>query len=306
MNNFVTALRAAGETTRLRLLLLCAKGELSVTELTQILGQSQPRISRHLKLMVEAGLLTRSPEGSQVFYRIAETTESAGLGLALVKLAPEGDAVIQRDQDRLQRIREQRSNRAASYFNAVAQDWETIRSNYIAEAAVEQVILNMLGGSPINKLIDIGTGNGRMLGLLASRVKKALGVDNSSEMLAVSRAKLARFENIHLRKGDMYNLPVADSSFDLAIISLVLHYSDKPQSVINEAARVLESRGRLFLIDFAPHSEEKLRTEQQHYRFGFSDSEIERIISNAGLSLLDTQRLEGESLTVVIWLAQKN
>lgn len=306
MNNFVTALRAAGETTRLRLLLLCAKGELSVTELTQILGQSQPRISRHLKLMVEAGLLTRSPEGSQVFYRIAETTESAGLGLALVKLAPEGDAVIQRDQDRLQRIREQRSNRAASYFNAVAQDWETIRSNYIAEAAVEQVILNMLGDSPINKLIDIGTGNGRMLGLLASRVKKALGVDNSSEMLAVSRAKLTRFENIHLRKGDMYNLPVADSSFDLAIISLVLHYSDKPQSVINEAARVLESGGRLFLIDFAPHSEEKLRTEQQHHRLGFSDSEIERIIPIAGLSLLDTQRLEGESLTVVIWLAQKN
>ncbi len=306
MNNFVTALRAAGETTRLRLLLLCAKGELSVTELTQILGQSQPRISRHLKLMVEAGLLTRFPEGSQVFYRIAETTESAVLGLALVKLAPEGDAVTQRDQDRLQEIREQRSSTAASYFNAVAQDWETIRSNYIADAAVEQVILNMLGGSPINKLIDIGTGNGRMLGLLASRVKKALGIDNSSEMLAVSRAKLARFENIHLRKGDMYNLPVADSSFDLAIISLVLHYSDKPQSVINEAARVLEPGGRLFLIDFAPHSEEKLRTEQQHHRLGFSDSEIERIILNAGLSLLDTQRLEGESLTVVIWLAQKN
>lgn len=308
MNQFLTALRAAGESTRLRLLMLCAKGELAVAELAQVLGQSQPRISRHLKLLVDAGLLNRSREGAQVFYRLAESSQSAELGHILVRLAPQQDPVLARDQDRLQQIKAQRTEVAERYFNANAVQWEKIRLKYVSDEEFERTFLSFFAKRRYKNMLDIGTGTGRMLKLLASSVDKALGIDKSTEMLAVARAtlELAEFGNIHLRQADMYDIPVENSHFDLVTINLVLHYSDNPQAVLEEASRVMTDGGILYLIDFAPHSDERLREEHNHRRLGFSDTEIKKFFMHAGLTLERRHAFEGNALTLVIWQAIKS
>lgn len=305
MELLLSGLRAAGEPTRLRLLALCAHGELSVTELTQILGQSQPRVSRHLKLLVEAGLLERFREGALVFYRIAERSESAFLARTLVDLLPNDSIDLNRDLSRLENIRQKRAETALSYFNDNASQWNKIRSMHVAETEVEQNLLSLIGKRDIESYLDIGTGTGRILALMAERVGRGLGIDQSSEMLAFARAHLEKegLKNVQVRKGDMYNMPVEDACVDLATIHLVLHYAQEPQLVINEAARALKKDGRLIIVDFAPHQEEHLRTEHKHQRLGFNDKEIRQCMSDAGLKPGKTHSLVGDPLTVKIWQA---
>ena len=305
MDSLLSGLRAAGEPTRLRLLALCAHGELSVTELTHILGQSQPRVSRHLKLLVEAGLLERFREGALVFYRISERSEAAVLARTLVDLLPEQSADLNRDLARLETIRQKRADAAEIYFNENAAQWNVIRRMHVAEAEVEKQLLSLVGKKTIESYLDIGTGTGRILALLAERVEHGLGIDQSGEMLALARAYLEQegLKNVHVRKGDMYNMPMEDSSVDLATIHLVLHYAQEPQLVINEAARTLRSGGKLIIVDFAPHQEEHLRSEHKHQRLGFSDAEIRQALDEAGLKPGKTQCLEGDPLTVNIWQA---
>lgn len=303
MELLLAALRAAGEPTRLRLLSLCAQGELSVTELTQILGQSQPRVSRHLKLLVAAGLLVRIREGSMVFYRIADHSESAHLARTLVNLLPEGDPELKRDLTRLQKIREKRALAAESYFQENAADWNKIRALHVPEAEVEARLLELVGDQHIGTHLDIGTGTGRILELLASQVNHGVGIDLSSEMLGIARTQLERdaYRHIQIRKGDMYNMPIDDRSIDLATLHLVLHYSQEPGAVIAEAARTLAPQGRLIIVDFAPHEEEQLRIEHKHRRLGFSDEEVGQAMRHAGLTLTRTESLIGDPLTVKIW-----
>ncbi len=308
LDTLLVGLRAAGEHTRLRILALCARSELSVSELVQILGQSQPRVSRHLKLMVEAGLLERIPEGAQVFMRLAGHSDAARLAHALVKLMPETDVVMNRDLSRLQQVRDARTERAQDYFQTVADSWESIRALHVSPAKVEARLLEILGDEPVGELLDIGTGTGRILEILAPRVEHGLGVDLSSGMLAVARSNIEKLNYAHLqvRKGDMYRLPVAENSIDLAIVHMVLHYSDDPLAVIREAARVLRPQGRLLLIDFAAHGEEQLRDQFNHHRLGFGDDEIRQWFAKCGLDNdLDTQQLVGSPLTVKFWQARQ-
>jgi len=305
MDSLLSGLRAAGEPTRLRLLALCAHGELSVTELTQILGQSQPRVSRHLKLLVEAGLLERFREGALVFYRIAERSEPAVLARTLVDLLPTDSVELNRDLSRLESIRQKRAEAALAYFNDNASQWNEIRRMHVAETEVEQSLLALVGKKSIESYLDIGTGTGRILALMAERVEHGLGIDQSNEMLALARAHLEQegLKNVQVRKGDMYSMPLDDASVDLATIHLVLHYAQEPQLVINEAARMLKQNGRLIIVDFAPHQEEQLRTEHKHQRLGFSDKEINQAMSTAGLKPGKTKVLEGDPLTVKLWQA---
>lgn len=307
MDSLLTGLRAAGEPTRLRLLALCAHGELSVTELTHILGQSQPRVSRHLKLLVEAGLLERSREGALVFYRIAERSEPALLARTLVDLLPTESVDLNRDLSRLENIRKKRAEAALAYFNDNASQWNQIRRMHVAETEVEQTLLALVGKKSIESYLDIGTGTGRILALMAEKVEHGLGIDQSTEMLALARAHLEQegLKNVQVRKGDMYNIPVEDASIDLATIHLVLHYAQDPQLVINEATRTLKKDGRLIIVDFAPHQEEHLRLEHNHQRLGYTDKEIRQSLGDAGLKPGKTQTLVGDPLTVKIWQASR-
>ncbi|MCC7054653.1 MAG: metalloregulator ArsR/SmtB family transcription factor [Gemmatimonadaceae bacterium] len=293
------AFRAAAEPTRLRVLAILARGELTVTELTQVLGQSQPRVSRHLRVLGDAGLLHRVPEGSWVFYRLAEHR----IARAFVELLGDDDPALAGDRERLAAVQRARQAAADSYFEAHAHEWNDIRSLHVPEDQVERALLDLAGRGPVGDLLDIGTGTGRILGLLAPHATRALGIDRSHGMLAVARAAMAGLDarHVQLRHGDMYHLAVAASSIDLVVLHLVLHYADDPAAVLREVARVLRPGGRLLLVDFAPHREEALRESHAHRRLGFSTDEVVHLAASAGLQAREATRLDGSPLTVVIW-----
>jgi ArsR family transcriptional regulator len=307
VDRILTILRAAAEPTRLRLLALLAEAELTVSELTQVLGQSQPRISRHLKLMGEAGLLERYQEGSWAFFRLAGGGSAPGLARELVAALPAEDPTLQRDRARLQEIRRGRAEAASAYFRVNAPDWHRIRSLHIDEAEVESAVVRALEPDGHGGLLDIGTGTGRMLELFGPKIERGLGIDASREMLAVARANLdkAGLRHCSVRLADMYTLPIADRSFEHVIIHQVLHYSERPDLAVAEAARVLAPGGRLVIVDFAPHDLEELRQNHAHRRLGFSDSEIQGWLKAAGLAVEPPVHLVGRPLTVGIWLGRR-
>jgi ArsR family transcriptional regulator len=306
-------LRAAGDATRLRLLLLLREAELTVSELTQILGQSQPRISRHLKLLCEAGLLERFKEGAWVFYRAADRGEPAQLAQILAAIVDDEDTAIRDDKRRLLHVRAQRADEAAVYFKDNAPQWERIRSLHVPEQDVEDTVLRLLGKHRLENVLDAGTGTGRMLELLAPHIGRGLGIDVSPEMLAIARDRLVRAGATHcqVRRGDVYRLPFADGSalagFDAVIFHQVLHYLDDPQAALREAMRVARPGGRILIADFAPHALEFLRQEHAHRRLGFADREVQGWFKAAGLKPLAADSLaprsKSEALTVMVWLA---
>jgi ArsR family transcriptional regulator len=304
----MAALRAAAEPTRLRLLALCADSQLTVSELTQILGQSQPRVSRHLKLLCEAGLLERVPEGTWAFYRVGDRLAGAPLVRALATLLPASDPTLARDAERLAAVKRARADAAERYFRDNAAQWSAIRSLHIDEAQVEATVLRLLGdGAPIDDLLDIGTGTGRLLEILAPKVRRGLGVDMSRDMLSVARNNLesAGIRHCQVRQADMYALPLDSNSVDAAVIHQVLHFADEPQKAILEAARVLRPGGRLVIVDFAPHDLEDLRARHAHRRLGFADAELRPWCAAAGLDLEPVTALPGQPLTVHVWRAIK-
>ncbi len=308
VETLLTGLRAAAEPTRLRLLHLLAQGELTVTEITQILGQSQPRVSRHLKLMCEAGLLDRFPEGAWVFYRLAAKGRGGAVARRLLELLPEaGDQTLTLDQQRLSAIRAVRADRAQAYFRDNASRWNEIRSLQVDEAEVEKALLAVFAGRRIHDLVDMGTGTGRVLEVLGPHVERAIGIDLSREMLSVARTNLERLSlsNCMVRQGDIAQLPLPAATADAVTIHQVLHYATDPAALVAEAARVLEPGGRLAIVDFAPHGEEALRDQHAHRRLGFEDAEVEGWLRAAGLEPGPVSRLPGKPLTVVVWTAHK-
>ncbi len=308
MDHLVAMLRAAGDPTRLRLLLLLRQAELTVSELVDIVGQSQPRVSRHLKLLTEAGLIERFKEGSWVFYRAADRGTGAELGAAIVALAP----VAESDSRRLAQVREARAAEAAAFFKANAAEWERIRALHAPDKDVEAAIVRQIASHPMDSLLDAGTGTGQMLELLAPHVKRAVGVDVSPEMLAIARDRLARahIQHAQVRLGDTYRLPFPSGNalqgFDAVLFHQVLHFLDDPAAAVVEAARVLRDGGRLLIADFAPHELEFLRSDFAHRRLGFSDREVQGWFQAAGLKPLASEAIAAgkDKLTVKLWLAQ--
>jgi ArsR family transcriptional regulator len=307
MDHLLSCLRAVAEPTRLRLLSLCAEGEMTVSDLTQILGQSQPRVSRHLKLLCDAGVLDRFREGSWVYYRLADdNSPSGGVARQLVALIPEDDTQRAIDLGVLTKIKTARAAAAEAYFTANAAHWDRIRSFHVDESDVERSLLDAFPAHA-EDLIDIGTGTGRMLQLFADRVDRGVGIDLSRDMLAVARAKLAADGNrhCHVRHADMFRLPMADASYDVAVIHQVMHYAERPDALITETARVLRPDGVVLIVDFASHDLETLRIEHAHVRLGFSDSEIFDWCNRAGLEPGNVRNLPGDPLTVKLWSATR-
>lgn len=315
MDEFLIKLRAIAEPTRLRLLVLCAHGELTVSEITRILGQSQPRVSRHLKLLVEAGLLRRLQEGTSAFYRLAQGANGSANGSGgadelvhrVVELLPADDAILVLDRERLDTIKLARAERAAAYFRSNAAHWDKLRKLYVDDSEVESRLIKLLPLVASDRLLDVGTGTGRILEIFGDKVSHALGIDLSREMLAVARANLERcgLANCLVRHGDMYKLPVPTASFDAVTFHQVLHFADDPGAAIKEAARVLRPGARLVIVDFAPHQLESLRTDHAHRRLGFATEEVAGWCRAAGLRLVESADLAGDPLTVMLWAADR-
>src|SRR5579863_4711477 len=304
-----TTLKAAGEATRLRLLVLIAEAELTVSDLTAILRQSQPRLSRHLRLLAEAGLVERYREGSWAFFRLAERGSAGDIARALIARLDPNDAIIARDRERLAAVRAARAAAAQNYFRRHAAEWDRIRKLHVADAAVEAAISAALGNQPIRSLLDLGTGTGRMLELFAKDIERGLGLDLSLDMLALARARLDRagLKHCSVRHSDIYDLALPHDSFDVVIIHQVLHFLDDSARALREAARALRPGGRLLVVDFAPHDLEFLREEHAHRRLGFAADTIRQWIEAAGLDFVQQQTLPpgpGDKIAVSLWLAR--
>lgn len=305
------ALKAAAEATRLRILALLGEADLTVSDLTAILRQSQPRISRHLRLLAEAGLVERFREGSWAFFRLAERESAAKLARELIARLDPKDATLLRDRERLAAVRAQRASAAQNYFRRHAPEWDRIRKLHVADAAVEAAIADALADAPMRTLLDLGTGTGRMLELLGPQIERGLGLDLSLDMLALARARLDRagLRHCSVRQGDIYDLALPKDSFDVIIIHQVLHFLEDGARAIQEAARVLRPAGRLLVVDFAPHDLEFLRDEHAHRRLGFAPETVTQWMKAAGLEVVLQHSLAPEpasegKIAVSLWLAR--
>lgn len=303
----VEIMRAAGEPTRLRLLALLADGEQSVKDLTEILGQSQPRVSRHLKLLADAGLVRRHAEGAWAYYGLQEAGSGAELARwAVSRLDPEDPERV-RDRARLFDVRQTQQQLAAAYFSKVAASWDEQRQLHVPEEAVEAAILKALGAETVDVLIDLGTGTGRMLELLAGHYRRGIGLDSSRDMLAVARAKLAAAGVAHAqaRLGDVLDLDPALPMADRVLFHQVLHYFDDPGRVIAGAARLLKPGGEMLVVDFAPHELEFLRSHHAHRRLGLSDAQMQGWARAAQLDVTALTQFPPHDtkagLTVCLW-----
>ena len=295
--------QALADPTRLRIIALLRVMELSVGELAQLLGQSQPRVSRHVRILTDSGLVGRRKEGSWVYLQLAEPGRTEGLFELSAGIDVEAEQIFMSDAARLESVRHDRAEAARRYFEAHAATWDSVRSLHVADAEIERAIADLLADQPLGALLDIGTGTGRMLELFAPRSESAIGIDRSSEMLRLARVKLdeAGICGASLRQGDMYALPLADRSADSIILHQVLHYAQQPGAAITEAARVLSPGGQLLVIDFAQHDRAELKEQDAHLRLGFADDAMRGWFSAAGLSLDRIERLGGGALTVILW-----
>jgi ubiquinone/menaquinone biosynthesis C-methylase UbiE len=310
MDELLNIIRALADPTRLRIVLLIRQLELSVGEVVQILGQSQPRVSRHIRILDEAGIAVRSKEGSWVFLRPGPILTSGKLDGFFASADSSDARVVRRDLAKLEEVRGSRADMAAQYFAAHAGEWDSLRSLHVAESEVEEAIGRILHTAPLGTVLDVGTGTGRMIELFSADAEHFVALDNNTEMLRLARAKLAAMDmpssaRVDIMLGDFNALPLADQSFDTILFHQVLHYAQHPERVISEAARVLAPGGRLMIVDFAAHDREELRTIHAHARLGFADQTLEQAFAACGIHMAHQVKLDGGPLAVKIWMGQK-
>ena len=310
VSTVVQAAKAVADPSRVRILAILDHHELTVSELVLVLGQSQPRVSRHLKLLQDAGFLHRKAEGRSAFYRLERSGPVAVILRTVLDGIDAGDPDIAADARRLHTIREARDAQARAYFEQIAGSWDAMRHRHVAEAEIENALVDMLRGRHIRSLLDLGTGTGRVLEIAAPHIEAGIGVDLSRDMLAVARHKLEAEGLYHcdVRHGDLRHLSLPDGSMDMAVLHHVLHFLDDPADALAEAARTLRPGGTLVVVDFATHTEDVLRTDHQHQRLGFDTDEMDLWCRAAGLEDLTARTftpdlVDDETLTVVFWTA---
>jgi ArsR family transcriptional regulator len=305
METLLTALRAAAEPTRLRLLALLGRGAFCVTELCEVLGQSQPRLSRHLRLMTEAGLIERAREGTNAWYTLPMGAQGE-LPRSLVNRLPESDPVLAADARQAARVLAERARAASEVFRRQGADWDEMRALGLPAQQVEAALLRLLPPGNLGRLIDIGTGTGNLLELLAPRIATGIGIDASKAMLALARARLAKpgLEHTSARQGDMYRLPVANATHDIAVLQMVLHYAEDPQGAIAEAARVLRPGGALVIIDLAEHADAEVMARFAHRWPGFTEATLTPMLAQASLTPGPHTTITAK-LPITIWMAER-
>ncbi len=312
MQELLEALRATAESTRLRILAALDRTELTVGELCRVLDQSQPRVSRHLKLLCDAELLVRHAEGTSAFYRPAVTGTGHELTTAVLALVDQTDPIFERDAHRLAVVRTERAEAAERYFESIATSWDDMRQLHVADDAVEAAMLEAVADLDIDELLDIGTGTGRVLEIFAPSIRRGVGLDLSSKMLNIARSRLdqAQLRHCSVQHGSAYDIERRPGSVDTAVLHHVLHFLDDPAEAIAQAGRTLRPFGRLVIVDFGPHQLESLRTEFSHRRLGFTTEEITAWCEGAGLTDLNVRHMKpiethGDPLTVSIWVASQ-
>ena len=312
LGDLLLALRAAAEATRLRILAALERGELTVSELTQVLDQSQPRVSRHLKLLCDSGLLERYQEGAWVFHRISDREGVREIARGLIAMIDPEDPELERDRKKLDQIRAEKARMAAEYFSQHAEEWDTLRARMVSDEAIEQRLIEIVSERQTGLFLDLGTGTGRILEILAPLVGKGIGFDLSREMLGVARSNLenAGVTNCTVRRSDIHSIPLNDRCADLISIHQVLHYCDYPDQIIAECSRLLAPGGLLLIVDFLPHDLEFLREQHAHQRLGFASESIRQWCERSGLGRVKMESLEARAsggddqlLTVGLWQA---
>ena len=310
-----TTFRALADSTRLRILRLVGSMELAVGEIAQVLGQSQPRVSRHIGILTSAGLAERRREGSWVFLRATPSGDRASpLRQAIAAMLdcaeiedPDFARACAQDRQRLAAIRATREEQAASYFAAHAHDWDELRRMHTSDEQVETALAQALDTQGLGRLLDIGTGTGRMAELFARSADHIVALDKSLAMLRVARAKLQHLptERVELVQGDFASLPFGDALFDTVLFHQVLHFAPDPAAALVEAGRVLRPGGRVAIVDFAAHQREELREKHAHARLGFRDDQMAGFLADAGFAVAEPHALEGGELVVKIWVCTK-
>lgn len=307
--------KALADPTRLRIARLLSAMELAVGELAQVLGQSQPRVSRHVGILCDAGLAERRREGSWVFLRSTSGVEGADPIVdavdRLLAIAENESAdfaeTCEADRRKLAAIRQSREETAEGYFARHAGEWDELRALHSSDAKVESSLIAALGDAPLGAVLDIGTGTGRMAELFADSADRIVAFDKNLEMLKVARAKLQHLptSQIELVQGDFSDLPFTAASFDTVLLHQVLHFAQDPAVPLAEAARVTRAGGRIAIVDFASHDHEELRDRHQHARLGFSDRQMRELLRASGFSAREPVALDGGELTVKIWIGKR-
>ena len=314
LNQLLLALRAAGESTRLRILAALKQSELTVSELTLVLDQSQPRVSRHLKLLCDSGLLERYQEGAWVFHRISDREGVRDIAKGLLEMINLNDNELERDQQKLREIRKEKTRLAEAYFSQHAAEWDSIRERMVSDADIERRLIEKVCNRDIDLFLDLGTGTGRILEILAPCVRKGIGFDLSREMLNVARSNLenAGVSNCTVRRSDIHSIGLNDACADVITIHQVLHYCDNPEQVVKESARLLKPGGQLLIVDFLPHDLEFLREKHAHQRLGFAKATIKQWCTQHGFAHIKHEALEArqsdnreQTLTVGLWSAER-
>lgn len=310
LHAMVEMLKAASQATRLRILAALSHGDLTVSDLTRILGQSQPRVSRHLKLLQEAGFIIRYQEGAWAYFRLTDDKIHMTIIHSILNHLNHSDHMLENDQHRLVQVKQERNAHAASYFSMNAAQWDKLRLLHVSDQAVEAAMKSIVGKQRFQAMLDIGTGTASMLKLFADMYVRGIGVDNNRDMLSVARSNLdqAGITHAQVRQGDITALPVDRESFDLVTIHQVLHFLNDPQAAIEQVARVMRPNGTLIIVDFASHDLEFLRSNHAHLRLGFSDQQIQNWIKKAGLEFIKSLEFkpndQQNGLTVKLWLAK--
>ncbi|WP_164156200.1 ArsR/SmtB family transcription factor [Sandarakinorhabdus rubra] len=310
MELLLAIFRALGDPSRLRILLLLRGLELAVGEIARVLQQSQPRVSRHLRIMAEAGLVERVKEGAWVFVRLGPAATTSPVLAAIDALAG-ADDLAAADREQLAVVRAERRAAVEAWFDDHAAAWEQERSLHSREAGVEAAIrAALLDGGSLGDLVDVGTGTGRMIELLGGQARTALGIDRSPEMLRLARNRLdaAGLAQARVQAGDMYALPLGAAAADTIVLHQVLHFADDPAAVLAESSRVLRPGGRLLVVDLMPHENEALRAERRHLRLGFAEEAVLAWLAEAGLQGEVAARLPPEARTelgVTLWIGRK-